>query len=61
MSSNWCILVYLDLQSTQNNGLDPKTKGIWAVNSSTLEVQVGLAAHCCCKVCGGLPAEPVSQ
>ena len=34
------VLGYLDLQSSQNSGLHPKMKGVWAFLLATLEVTV---------------------
>ena len=38
-----CPLQGYTLQRTQNNGLDPKTRGVWCIILGTLEVHVGLA------------------
>ena len=32
--------LYLDFQSAQNNGLEPKAKGVWAITLGTLQVEV---------------------
>ena len=36
----WLLLLYLDVQITQNHGTHPKTVGLWAILLGILEVQV---------------------